>query len=196
MSDPITRVCRLDYYPASRSSGKRHEAMVKWIVLHDEEAGTARSAASWFHDKRDPADGGPAGSAHLCVDDDVCYRCLGNDAIPWGAASAIDANLKGFHVEMAGFARWSAAIWFRHARTLRRAAYKTALHCQRFDIPVRWVSAADLPYKAGITSHAEISKASKRIAPLRAYEFSHYDPGPFFPRRIFMKLVRSYYEKL
>ena len=31
------------------------------------------------------------GSAHICSDENECFRCLDNDTIPWGAASAFGA---------------------------------------------------------------------------------------------------------
>src|SRR4051794_36487021 len=97
---PIKAECSRLFFPAYHNSGKRDRMAVKWIVLHDEEAPTARSAAEYFKSK----DSG--GSAHICVDDLNCYRCLANDTIPWGAASAFGANTHGFHIEMAGYARW------------------------------------------------------------------------------------------
>src|SRR5215475_7804067 len=113
--------CKRDFMPAYHSSGTRQLSKVIWIVLHDEEAPTAEGAARYFQSKSS------GGSAHLCVDDEECYRCLANEVIPWGAPGA---NTEGFHVEQAGFAKWSAVIWRKHHRTIQRAAYKAALHCK------------------------------------------------------------------
>lgn len=192
---PISARCD-SRFTASRSSGNRDAAAVKWIVIHDEEATSAISAARFFADKRLPDAGGPAGSAHLCVDDTICFRTLPNDAIAWAARSCFEANLHGFHIELAGLARWSMAVWESHRQTLRRAAYKTALHCLAFDVPLRFVFAADLPSLAGVTTHAEITKASKRLDPKHAGRYSHTDPGAFFPRRLFMGYVRDYHAQL
>lgn len=175
-------------YRAYHKSGTRSK--VKWIVLHDEEASTAQSAAMYF---TLPASGG---SAHLCVDDAHCFRCLRNSEVAWGAASAFDANEYGLHIEQAGFARWSLVLWSRHRDTLRRAAYKTALHCSYFNVPPEWVPAADLPGRHGVTTHAEVSAASRRLDPRNASRYSHSDPGPFWPRRTFMNYVRSYYAEI
>lgn len=192
---PITGRCDTRF-KASRSSGNRDVAAIRWIVIHDEEATSAISAARWFADPRLPDKGGPAGSAHLCVDDDICFRTLPNDVIPWAAASSIDANLYGFHIELAGLARWSTAVWKTHRLTLRRAAYKTAFHCLAFDLLPRFVFAAQLPALAGVTTHAEITRASKRLDPKHAGRYSHTDPGAFFPRRLFMSYVREYHAQL
>lgn len=184
----IAQPCARTFYPAAHTSGIRTLSDIRWIVLHDEEAPTAHSAAEWF---RDPRSGG---SAHLCVDDELCFRCLANDAIPWGARSCFDANLHGFHIEQAGYARWSAVVWRSHYRTLQRAAYKTAVHCKLFGVPVQFVAARGLPGTPGITTHAEITKASKRLDPAHAWRYTHLDPGPFWPRPVFMQLVRKYAE--
>ena len=152
---------------------------IRWIVLHDQESATARGAAAWF---KNPNSGG---SAHLCVDDNECYRCLANEDIAWGAPSA---NEQGFHIEQAGYARWSTVIWKKHLNTLKRAAYKAALHCKLFGIPVTFVKAPDLiARKPGITTHREVSKA---------FGGTHTDPGPGYPTPLFMWLCRRYFKQL
>jgi len=152
---------------------------VIWVVLHDEEASTARAAAAWFKNPNSQ------GSAHITVDDNVCYRCLPNDAVPWAAPGA---NQRGFHIEQAGFARWSAVIWRSHLRTLKRAAYKAAVHCKLFGIPVRFVDAHGLRRRQpGITTHRQVSKA---------FGGSHTDPGRFYPIRLFLWLCRHYRKQL
>ena len=191
MSDPIAARCRTDFEPAFHNSGQRNPTTdIFWIVLHDEEAPTAAGSARYF---QSPDSGG---SAHLCVDDDACYRCLPNSAIPWGAASAFGANTHGFHIEQAGFARWSAVLWERHRLTLQRAAYKTAVHALAFKVPLVFVTAAELPEHHGITTHAEVSKASRRIDPANASRYSHSDPGLFWPRARFVAQVRAYAAQL
>lgn len=187
---PIKSPCSREFFPALHQSGERSLSDIYWIVLHDEEAPTARSAAAYFTMKSS------GGSAHLCIDDKECYRCLANDAIPWGAASVFAANTHGFHIEQGGYAKWSAVLWKKHLNTLRRGAYKTAVHCRLFGIPVQFVAAAQLPHTHGITTHAEITRASKRLDPAHAWKYDHTDPGPFWPRRLFMRLVRSYYAEL
>jgi hypothetical protein len=180
MSDPIGASCRRDF-DAYRTSGYRPNSAVKWIVLHDTESGedSARAVARYF------ASSSARGSTHLVVDDATCYRTLGNDQVPWGAKGA---NYAGFHIEQCGYARWSTVVWKRHMGTLRRAAYKTALHCRYFNIPVQWVDRAGLlAGKRGITTHAECSKA---------FGGSHTDPGKGWPRVIFMGLVRYYHARL
>lgn len=190
MTSPPFPACSLHYYPAYHSSGIRHPAVVRWLVIHDEEASTAASAAAWFQKP------GSGGSAHLCVDDQNCYRCLPNDAIPWGAASSFGANLHGFHIELAGFASYTATQWQTHLHELERAAYKTAVHCRLFDIPVVYLAEHDLPDKRGITTHAQVTLASRRLDPLNASRYDHHDPGPAFPIAEFVGMVRRYTDGL
>jgi hypothetical protein len=175
---PITATCDRSFR-AVRTSGTREPGNVLWIVLHDEEAASAKSAAVFF---TTPA---AKGSAHLCVDDSICYRTLNNEDIPWAAPGA---NTHGFHIEQAGFAKWSTVMWLRHLRTLERAAYKTALHCVLFNVPPVFVFARDLEKtRPGVTTHREVTKA---------FGGTHSDPGPFWPRRRFMRLVREFHAEL
>lgn len=176
---PIDSPCSREFFPAYHTSGKRPLENIWWIVWHDEEASTARSAATYFQSKAS------GGSAHLCVDDSECYRCLPNEAIPWGAPGA---NENGFHIEQAGFAKWSAVIWKSHVNTLRRCAWKTAVHCKQFGIPTVFLRADDLKAnKKGITTHREVSKA---------FGGTHTDPGPLYPIAMVMWFVRRYYKQL
>lgn len=188
--DSINSTCKKTYYPAYHSDGVRKLSDIKWIILHDEEASTAKNSASYF---QSPASGG---SAHLCVDDIECYRCLANSVIPWGARSAFGANTHGFHIEQAGFAKWSMVLWKSHLNTLKRAAYKTAFHCHKFNIPPVFVTAADLPNKKGVTTHAEVTTASKRLDPSNAWKYDHTDPGFGWPRTLFMWWVKRYYDQM
>lgn len=175
----ISQPCNRDFYKAYRKSGKRSIQDVKWIVLHDTEAASARGVASYFHSSN------AQGSAHLVVDDNECYRCLANEDIPWGAPGA---NTNGFHIEQCGFAKWSTVIWKSHINTIRRAAYKAAVHAKLFNIPCVWVDAAGLQNGwKGVTTHREVSKA---------FGGDHTDPGPFYPKPMFMWFMRRYRKEL
>jgi N-acetyl-anhydromuramyl-L-alanine amidase AmpD len=175
---PIAAKCDRSFR-AVKTQGKREPGTVLWIVLHDEEASTAESAARFFTTSQ------AGGSAHLCVDDEICYRTLDNDDIAQGARGA---NTHGFHIEQAGFAKWSTVVWLRHRRTLERAAYKTALHCVLFNIPPTFRFARHLEAnRPGVTTHRECSQA---------FGGDHSDPGPFWPRRRFMRLVRAFHAEL
>lgn len=191
VADPITAICHRDYYPAYHNSGTRAIADIDLIALHDTEGGTAESNARYFKSS------GSGGSTQLVVDDIECQRCLPNSAICWGAASApqISANSRGFHIEQVGFAKWSAVVWKKHLKTLQRAAWKTAFHARAFDIPIVFLTASALvanPRAKGITTHNEISKASRELDKAHYWKYGHTDPGPFWPRRLFMFYVQQF----
>lgn len=172
----IKEPCKRDYYPAYHQDGTRSEDEIKWIVLHSTEGGTAESIARYFQSST------AGGSTHLVVDDVSCQRCLANTTIPRGAPGA---NRTGFHIEQCGYAKWTRKEWLSHEGTLRRAAYKTALHCKKFGIPATFRTAAGLKSgRSGVTTHAECSKA---FTP-----GGHWDPGNGWPRDLFMRWVREY----
>jgi hypothetical protein len=154
-------------------------------VLHSTEGPTAAGAASWF------ANPASEGSAHLCVDDDHCYRCMANTDIPWAAPGA---NENGFHIEQAGYAAWTRSEWLIHDAELRRAAYKAAQHAKLFNIPLQWVGPVGLRLgKKGVTTHRDISYAWPIQA--RAAGF-HTDPGSGYPKDKFMVYAQAYLAQL
>jgi hypothetical protein len=166
-------------FTAAHTSGKRPVSAIKWVVLHCTESSTARGSAAWFANPKSE------GSAHLVVDDDHCYRCLSNDQIPWAAPGA---NVHGFHIEQAGYARWPRTRWLSHDTMLRRAAFKAALHCKAFGIPLRWVGPVGLRLgRKGVTTHADCTKA---------FGGSHTDPGAGYPKDKFMSYAKAYYAGL
>jgi hypothetical protein len=180
MADKIEAVCRRQYYPASKSSGSRRLSSITLVVMHSAEAMSAAGVARYFQSSA------AGGSAHITVDDKECQRSLPNSAIPWGAPGA---NRQGFHIEQCGYARWSREEWLEHDETLRRAAYKAALHCVKFDIPTLLLKAPDLKRgKSGITTHVEVSRAFGGS--------DHWDPGKGWPAAKFMAYVRTYAKSL
>lgn len=173
---PLGANC-LKTYKAKRISGLRPLSQIRRCIIHCTQGATARAAASWF------TDSAAQGSAHLCLDDTECYRTLEDNEIPWGAPGA---NYSGFHIEQAGFVTWTQAMWSKtHRKTIMRCAYKTAFHCRKYGIPRKWLTVSDLKAdRDGITDHMTCTLA---------FGGSHTDPGPNYPRMLFMALVRSYY---
>jgi hypothetical protein len=176
---PIAAACNTSYH-ARHYSGLRPLSEIHYIVMHCTQGSTAAAAASWF------ANPASAGSAHLVIDDNVCYRTLPNEAIPWGAPGA---NYRGFHIEQAGYVNWTAYIWgTTHHKELERAAYKAAVHCKLFSIPVRFLDATALKAgQRGITTHMQCTKA---------FGGDHTDPGPFWPTNYFLKRVAYWRERV
>lgn len=167
-------------YRASHDSGPRDTKHIKYVVIHSTEGATAAGAAAWFTNKAS------GGSANLVVDDKVCYKTVPDDVAPWGAPPL---NESGFHIEQAGFSKWSRAKWLLHLKTIQRCAYKTALRCKAYNIPVVFLSVADLKAgKKGITSHNNVSKAFGQS--------DHTDPGTKYPYGTYMWFVKRYYKAL
>lgn len=178
--DPIKAVCKRDHYPAYHQDGSRSESVIKWVVLHSTEGGTADSIARYFQSPN------AGGSTHLVVDDDECQRCLANTTIPRGAPGA---NTTGFHIEQCGYAHWTRGSWLFHKPTLERAAYKTALHCKKFGIPGIFRTADGLKAgRRGVTTHNECTRAFGGG--------THWDPGTGWPRDLFMRWVRDYLKEM
>jgi hypothetical protein len=174
---PYAQSCNTSFH-ASKSSGKRPLSVIDLIVIHATQGGTARSNAIYFSGQS------AQGSTQLVVDDYTCYRCLADNEIPWGAPGA---NYNGFHIEQCAYSSWLRSMWSTtHRRTLLRAAYKTALHCKRYEIKTRFLTAANLRtgMRNGITTHAECTKA---------FGGSHTDPGTGWPQLLFMTMVKSAY---
>lgn len=186
-NDPITAPPRRTYH-AVHASGTRSLSDIRWVVLHDEEAPTAESAARYFTNE----DSG--GSAHECVDGSVCFQTLDAKRIPWAAPGA---NTKGYHIEQAGYARWLRWIWKSKANWLivQRAAWRTAVACHDYNLGrPKFVNAAGLVRNLkGITTHAEVTKAFPELARKSG---SHTDPGPGWPRDDFIATAQEYYDHL
>lgn len=114
-------------------------------------------------------------------------------------------NSNGWHIEIAGLARWKRVTWLLHRWTLRRAAYKAALRCRWYHIPPRVLTPSQLrkdfydrfdggqpaglrgPMAGGIVTHATVTAA---------YHLSdHTDPGPGFPLDTFMRYLTGFLER-
>jgi hypothetical protein len=171
---PLAAMCSRRF-DAAHDSGSRSLSAITLIVIHSTEGDTAAGAATWF------ANRDSKGSAQLVVDDRECYRTLDNNRIPWGAPGA---NTDGFHIEHAGFARWDRAKWMTHEETLRRGAFKAALHALKFGIPLTLLTANDLRRgRSGFVTHATVSEV---------FHGDHTDPGHGFPLDHYMELVRRF----
>ncbi len=193
--DPLSHDCRTNY-PAYHHDGERFPSSIKYIVVHATESDSAKSSAEYFMQP------GSGGSANLVVDWRACYRCLGDNVIPWGAPPL---NVHGFHIEHAGYAKWSRAQWLSplNRRTLQRGAYKAAVRCKWYGIPARMLTASDLekdygvefdgnwqagPMRGGIVEHRTINQVY--------HESDHTCPGAGFPTDVYVSMVEGFLAKL
>lgn len=159
---------------AAHDSGYRPASAIRLIVVHSTEGGTAASVAMFFHTTAQA-------STQLAVDDHECYRCVPDDVTPWGAPGV---NTSGLHIEHCGFAKWTREEWLAHEKTLRRSAEHAARWAHHYGIPLRWVGPLGLKLRRrGFTRHMDASAA---FTP-----GGHTDPGPGFPRDVYLSLVRQ-----
>jgi len=166
-------------FRAKHDSGPRPASAIRHVVIHSTEGGTAHSVAAFFHTTAQA-------STQLVVDDEDCYRCLPDLVIPWGAPGV---NESGLHTEHCGYAHWTREKWLTHMPMLERSARHTAAWCRQYAIPRRWVGPWGLKLKRkGLTTHADASRA---FTP-----GGHTDPGPGFPRDVYLGLVNIAYQRL
>lgn len=169
---------------AANDSGPRKAASIRLIVIHSAEASdnhgadsTAEGVANYF------AMSSTQASTQLAVDRDSCMRMLPDLVIPWGAKGA---NSDGLHVEICGRAAWTRDSWLARDSMLRRAAWKCAKWCWQYDIPARWLTDKQLANGSlhGLTTHVQVNKVFQGG--------SHWDPGPSFPKDIYLVYVKKY----
>jgi peptidoglycan hydrolase-like protein with peptidoglycan-binding domain len=173
----------IPYIPARfYTPGRR--ADISMIVIHDMEAGeystTAESCANYFKNTTRRA------SAHYCCDNDSVVCSVLPDDTAWHTGEN-ETNNSGIGIEQAGYANqgigfsWTEggigwADTYSQDMIKNQVAPLVAALCDRYGIPVRFLSADDLRNgeRAGITSHREIT-----------YGFGiyggHTDPGPDYP---------------
>jgi hypothetical protein len=179
--------------PPKKHSGSNNKPINR-VVIHSAvmpcEPGRARQLA------RMNSEGTGGGSWHYATDPTETIQCSYDSMVCWHAPP----NDHSIGIEMAdwpeqlpapeGTTRWQRARlrwrWTgrNHQRMLNRTARLTAELCLAYDLPIRFLSPADLQAgRKGITTHANVSQAFGQS--------SHWDPG-FWPRYAFMALVRSH----
>lgn len=171
---------------AAHDSGPRRADWIQYAVIHTAEAAdesgedrTAEGVAAFFARPTTQA------STQLAVDRDSVVRMLPDLVIPWGASGG---NRHGVHVEICGRAAWTRQKWMtRPLRPmLELAAEQVAAWCYAYRLPARWVSVPALRAGTarGLTTHVDVNAAFK--------QGTHWDPGPGFPRDLFLQLVQRH----
>lgn len=149
------------------------------IVIHTMEAPegpqTAENIANYF--KRVDA------SSHWCHDNNSRVRVVNDEDTAWTAPGA---NNDGLQIELAGYAKQTAADWADaySLDMLEGAAQSAAEWVVKYGIPIRRLSVAEVKAgHKGFCGHDEVSKAYKRS--------THWDPGPAFPWDYFLGRVAA-----
>ena len=152
---------------------------VRLIVVHTMEVGessnVAETVAKVFATQARNA------SAHWCVDDDSAVRCVYDEDTAWACPGA---NADGLQLELAGRANQGAEGWADpySLAVLARGAQKCAEWVDKFAIPVRHLSVAELRAgQSGFIGHVDASLAYGKT--------DHTDPGPTFPWDSFLAQV-------
>jgi N-acetylmuramoyl-L-alanine amidase CwlA len=164
-------------FVAARHSGGSQTPRL--IVLHSTvspcKPGGADAIARFFRI------GQAVTSAHYAVDPAKVVQMVGDHTVAFHCGY----NKDSIGIEMCDMpdqdkTRWDDA---NHQALERRTADLVARLCLAYNIPIRYVSAADLSKgKKGITTHAQMSEAFKKS--------THWDPGAW--RRVrFMTRVRA-----
>jgi hypothetical protein len=158
-----------------------------FVVIHDAETPLAdsyvQSIAGYF--QRGPAAGT---SAHHMIGPRTWLQLLPENVVAYAAGAK--ANPRGIHVEQTGYARFSRAEWTTAdgLAQLERVAGCVREACDRWSIPKRWATAAQLqaaaagqPGAGGIVYHDHVSKWLGGT--------SHHDPTPGYPGDLLLAAV-------
>lgn len=186
MADPIAKI-RHDY-KASKSSGKRSTASIRYIVIHDAEVDDATKGAekvgSYF------ASAAAKGSTQYGADNDSTQQYASDSTICWGAPPI---NTTGLHIELMGKSSHSRERWLlEHRPSFQRAGWLIAKKCRAYKIPINLLTTGELKTrgvdpgkgKGGIVSHRSVSAAF--------HKSTHTDPGTEFPFDVVLAWARHY----
>lgn len=165
---------------AKHHGGTQNTKSLHRIVMHSTvtpcEAGEARTVAGWFHTWDKEA------SAHYVVGPDGIVKCLHDNQIAWHAPP----NTGSIGIEQTDSSNHKdSSVWLKgdHLKMLKLSAQLVAAKCKAYDIPVVWLSVADLKAgKRGITSHLNVSNTW--------HQTTHTDPGKF-PATKFIAMVKA-----
>lgn len=154
------------------------------IVLHAMEAPekgeTAESCARYFQRPEVQA------SAHYCIDSNSIVQCLPPELVAWHAPGA---NQFGIGLEHGGYSKQTRPEWLDPygVSMLELSAHLAALLCFHFHIAVEELDASDVRGGlCGFATHATVTKAFPEK------KGTHWDPGPGFPMRDYLQLVRKH----
>lgn len=158
---------RIDYVCNSSSRGGSTPIRV---VLHTTEShnrrgrGDVDSIHKWFDTPAAQA------SSHVVIDmEGHSTTCVADSGKAWTQAAYNPSSLSIEFVGVAAGNEWTLA-------GLKKGAKFTAYWCRKYGIPVTW------RVHHGICGHKDLGVAGG----------GHVDPGPKFPKRRFLALVRYY----
>lgn len=137
---------------------------------------TAENVAAYFKKVK--------ASAHWCVDADSRVRVVPDEDTAWTLPGA---NTRSLNLELAGFAKQTAADWADDysIKMLEIAALCAAEWVIKYKIPVRKLTDAQIRSgEKGFAGHVDVNRVYKKS--------SHWDPGPAFPWDYFLGRVNAH----
>lgn len=164
---PIRFVQARDYGWAERTT-------IDVIVLHSAEVGefhsSAEAVAAYFKSPVKPA------SAHYTVDDDSIVQSVRDKDIAFHAPGV---NQRSLGIEQAGYAKQTRDEWLDPygQRMLRLVAKLVAAKCKQYDVPMVWLTVAELAAGGrGLCQHRDVTAAYPKSS------HGHSDCGPSYPK--------------
>lgn len=169
--------------PSNKHSGRRRRTQI--LAVHSAESplerGYAKSLTNWSNTAPQVLS-----SWNTFIDPGVCVRAVNTYNASWHASWA---NSLSVGYEQAGYAAFSRDTWMslEGRRQLERLAIEMAADAEIFDIPLRWLTQAQVnAIRAGNTrikglaSHAQIDPAYRT------------DPGTGFPYGYLLKRIKAH----
>lgn len=179
------------FQPVSENAPRRPRVIVLHSMEAPEKPGTALSVARYFANGCPDAGGNlRIASAHYCIDPVQVVQSVQCKDVAYGAKGF---NQLGIHVEHAGYARQSFSEWtspddLSELQLSAQLCFEVLM--PKYKISAKWLTVTELRnaksniYVTGFTTHADITTAFK-------IEGGHTDPGPGFPKDLYMTFIRT-----
>ena len=168
----------------ARYYGWAERTAIDVIVFHSAEIGefhsSAEGVAAYF--KLGPPS--PA-SCTYAVDDDSIVQCVRDKDIAFHAPGV---NRRSIGIEQAGYAKQTRAEWLDPygQRMLRLVARLAAAKCKQYDVPLVWLTPADLlAGKRGICEHLDVTAAYPKEG------HGHTDCGQGYPKDVVLEWTQE-----
>jgi hypothetical protein len=134
---------------------------------------TAENLARWMNDQEV--------SYHKVVDDDSVVNYVSDGRYSWSLRSG---NRRSLNLCLMGYSRFTHDEWLRHLSMLKLAAAEVREWCDKYGIPIRKLSPADVGRdQSGICGHVDWTLGKK--------DGNHTDPGEGFPWDVFISFVKG-----
>lgn len=174
--------CAEQFQPRTRElvevKTKPRNSPIDLIVLHDPEgANTAQELYNFLQH----IDAG----YHSLDDDQEEIICAADNQVVQGAGGV---NSRALHIcFVPGRTAWTREQWLTHTAAIKRGAERAATWSKLHDIPLVWLTPAQVatPGVKGLCTHGDVTAAGYTASE------GHTDPGPNFPRDVFLTFAQG-----